>query len=155
MPSPGGQPLHVAPAEAGGRAERVGVVDQAPAHVGDGLEAPVRVVGEARHVAAVVHPPAVEALEVLAQVPPLERHRRPRHLVARRVGVVVVHAEQERVDRRPLEPQRHGLEHRVSHARQATGVAPPPQLVFEPCRSDARLANTGVGERLPAVPVRT
>ena len=35
----GGEPLHVAPAEAGGGAERVGVVDEALADVGDGLEA--------------------------------------------------------------------------------------------------------------------
>ena len=123
MPSPGGEPLHVAPAEAGGRAERVGVVDEALAHVGDGLEAAVRVVGEPGHVTAVVHPPAVEALEVLAELAPLERHRRPRHLVARRVGVVVVHAEQERIDGRPLEPQRHRLEHRVSHAATGYGRA--------------------------------
>ena len=35
-------------AEAGGGAERVGVVDRAPAHEGDRLEATVRVLGEAR-----------------------------------------------------------------------------------------------------------
>ena len=44
----GGEPLHVAPPEAGGGAQRVGVVDEALAHVGDGLEAAVRVVREAR-----------------------------------------------------------------------------------------------------------
>ena len=60
MPAAGGEPLHVAPPEPGGRAERVGVVDEALAHVGDGLEAAVRVVREAGHVAPVVHPPAVD-----------------------------------------------------------------------------------------------
>ena len=48
MPAAGGEPLHVAPAEAGGGAERVGVVDEAPAHVGDRLEAPVRVAAGSR-----------------------------------------------------------------------------------------------------------
>ena len=73
----GGEPLHVAPPEAGRGAERVGVVDEALAHVGDGLEAAVRVVREPGHVAPVVHAPAVDALEVHPEVAPLERHRRP------------------------------------------------------------------------------
>ena len=63
----GGEPLHVAPPEAGGGAERVRVVDEALADVGDGLEAAVGVLGEAGHHAAVVHPPAVDAGEVHAR----------------------------------------------------------------------------------------
>ncbi len=117
----GRQPLHVAAPEPCCGTERVGVVDEALADVGDRLEPPVRVVRKARHLAAVVHPPAVEALEVLAQVPPFQRHRGPRHVVARRVRVVMVHAEEERVGRRPLEPQRHRLQHRVSHAHRLRG----------------------------------
>ncbi|MNT02972.1 hypothetical protein D3C72_1374880 [compost metagenome] len=62
------QPLHVARAEARRGAERVGVVDVAVEHDGDGLEAAVRVPGEARHHVAVVHAPAVDAGEVLADV---------------------------------------------------------------------------------------
>ena len=61
MPLAGGQPLHVAAAEARGRAERIGVVDQALAHDGHGLEAAVRMRREAGHRLAVVHAPAVLA----------------------------------------------------------------------------------------------
>ena len=97
----GGQPLHVAAAEAGGGAERVAVVDQALADVGDGLEAAVRVGWEAGHDLAVVHPPAVDALEVLTELAAGERRRRAELGVARGVAVEVVDAEQERVDRLP------------------------------------------------------
>ena len=56
----------------GRRAERVGVVDQAAAHERDGLEAAVRVPGEAGHDVAVVHAPAVDAGEVGAELAALE-----------------------------------------------------------------------------------
>ena len=64
----GGQPLHVARAEARGGAERVGVIDEAAPHDRHRLEAAVRVLREARHHLAVVHAPAVLAREVLAEV---------------------------------------------------------------------------------------
>ena len=114
----GGHPLHVAAAEAGGGAQRVAVVDQALPHVGDRLEAAVRVGREAGHDLAVVHAPAVDALEVLTELAAGERRRRAELGVARRVAIDVVHAEQERVGRRPLEPERHGLQH-SAHERQA------------------------------------
>jgi hypothetical protein len=69
--------------------------------------------GEARHHVAVVHAPAVDALEVGADLPAGERGRGAEVLVALGVGVVVVHAEQERVDGRPLEAERHRLQHRI------------------------------------------
>ena len=78
----GGQPLDVAPAEAGGGAEGVGVVDVAPADIGHRLEAAVGVLGEAGHDQAVVHAPAVLAREVHAEVPPVERGLRGHALVA-------------------------------------------------------------------------
>ena len=56
---------------------------QAAAHDGDGLEAAVRVLREAGHDLAVVHAPAVLALEVLAQVAPGQRRGRALALVAR------------------------------------------------------------------------
>ena len=118
-----GQPLHVAPPEPRRGAERVGVVDQPPSHERDGLEAPVRVLREARDVLAVVHPPAVDPLEVLAHLPAVERRVGAQHLVAGGVRVVVVHAEQERIDRGPLEPDRNGLEDGARHGRQTTSVA--------------------------------
>ena len=114
MPSARGQPLHVARAEARRRAERIGVVDEAPPDDGHGLEAAMRVLREAGHDGAVVHAPAVLAREVLADVAPRERRRGPEALVARRVGVVVMHAEEERVGRLPRRPrERADLEDRV------------------------------------------
>ena len=101
-----GEPLHVAAPEAGGRAERVGVVDEAAAHERDGLEAAVRVLREAGHRRAVVHAPAVGAGEVHADVAARERRVGTQLLVAGGVVVDVVHAEQERVDGRPLEAER-------------------------------------------------
>ena len=71
-----GEPLHVAAAEARGRAERVGVVDEAVPHERDRLEAAVRVLREAGHRRAVVHAPAVDAGEVHADVAPGERRVR-------------------------------------------------------------------------------
>ena len=52
-------------------------------------------------------------LKDLADVASLERGRRAEVIVGLRIEVEVVHAEEERVDRRPLEPQRDGLDHRV------------------------------------------
>ena len=66
----GGQPLDVAAAEPRGRAERIGVIDQASAHDRDGLEAAVRMRRKARHDLAVIHAPAVLAGEVLPRSRP-------------------------------------------------------------------------------------
>ena len=104
MPFPA-VPLHVASAEAGGRPEGIGVVDEAAPRDGDRLEASVGVLGKARHHVAVVHPPAVLAFEVAADRAARERRVRAHRRVPRRVRVVVVHAEQERVDGLPGEAQ--------------------------------------------------
>ena len=66
----GGEPLHVAAAEARRRAERVGMIDEALAHDRHGLEAAMRMLRKPGHDVAVVHAPAVLALEVLAHVRP-------------------------------------------------------------------------------------
>ncbi|MEZ4369102.1 MAG: hypothetical protein R2939_22885 [Kofleriaceae bacterium] len=105
----GGEPLGVALAEAGGGAERVAVIDEAAPHQRHRLEAAVRVLRKPGHHLAVVHAPAVLAGEVLAEVTTGQRRRRPHRVVADRISVVVVNAEQERVDGRPLEAQRRGL----------------------------------------------
>jgi len=86
------------------------MVHEAAAHDRHRLEAAVRVRGKARHAAAVVHAPAVLAAEIVAKLPPSERRRRPEGAVARRVGVVVVRAEQERIDGGPQRAQRLGLQ---------------------------------------------
>ena len=71
MPLPGGEPLHVAPAEAGGGTERVGVVDEALPHEGHRLEARgAGGSGKPGTVLAVVHAPAVDAGEVLPRSRP-------------------------------------------------------------------------------------
>ena len=161
MPPPGGEPLRVTAAEARRGAERVGVVDDAAPHVGDGLEPAVRVLREARHLGAVVHPPAVDAGEVGAQLPPRERRVGPEAPVARRVGVVVVHAEQERVDRRPGAPrQRHRLQHdllghdlvhlSVQPARARPGFPGPRSRLYRPGRDRCTRARRAWRQHSPA-----
>ena len=108
----GGHPLGVAVAEAGGGPHRVGVIDQAVAHMGDGLEASVRMLGEARHPAAVVHRPAVLFGEVVTQGATGELLRgRTEVIHAFGVVVSVMGDEQEGVDRGPLGTQRKRLEY--------------------------------------------
>ena len=117
---PGGEPLHVAPAEASGGTEGVGVVDVALPGEGHRLEAPVGVLGEPRDRAAVVHAPAVGAREVHADVAGLQRGCRAHVLVGRGVVVEVVDAEEERVGGGPLEAEGDGLQHWVGHEGEAT-----------------------------------
>ena len=116
------EPLHVAATEARRRAQRIGMVDEALPHERDRLEASMRVLWEARNDAAVVHPPSVGPGEVHAEVACCERRRRPHVLVRFGIQVEVVHAEQERVQRRPLDSERHRLEHGISHARSLRGA---------------------------------
>src|SRR5690606_1703032 len=108
-------PLHVAGTKARGGAERVGVVGEAAAHDRDRLETAMRMAREARHDLPVVHPPAVAALEVLAEMTPLERCRRAEALVAGRGEIVVIGAEQKRVDARPRKPEASGTQDHVAH----------------------------------------
>jgi hypothetical protein len=85
------------------------MVQQAAPHDGDGFEAAVRMLRKPRDDLAVVHAPAVLALEVLAQVASRERCARPEAVVAGRVVVVVVNTEQERIARLPGKAlRRHG-----------------------------------------------
>ena len=114
----GREPLRVAASETGRGTQRVGVVDQPPAHQRDGLEATMGMLGKPGHLGAVIHAPAVARLEVgcRSRDPRAIAPRRTESTVARGVQVEVVDAEQERVDRRPLEPQRHFLQHRIVHA---------------------------------------
>ena len=111
----GSQPLHIATAKAGRRAQRIAVIDQPLAHECHRLEATVRVVGESWHLVAVVHAPTVDALEVLPHLPALQRGVRTERTVARRVLIEVVYTEQEWVDRRPLETDGEPL-HDDAHA---------------------------------------
>ena len=115
-PTACGHPLDVATPVAGRRAERVGVVDEPLAHERDRLEPPVGVLREAGDVRTVVHPPAVDGFEVVPDRAAVQRRGRPEATVGGRVRVEVVDAEQERVDRRPLEAEGDGLDHRGSHA---------------------------------------
>ena len=134
-PGAGGEPLHVAGAVAGRGAERVGVVDIATADEGDGLEATVGMLGEARHGAAVVHAPAVGAGEIASYGPSLEAARvGPQCTVAGRVGVVVMHAEKERVARLPRRRTKNeGVQH-----RRSVGQVHPRTLVTTPTHPQRR-----------------
>ena len=105
----GSQPLHVAPAEPRRRAERVGVVDQAAPHERDRLEPTMRVLRKAGNRFTVIHAPTVAAREVLAEIPTLEAGVGAEAGVPLRIGVVVMDAEEERVERGPLEAERNGL----------------------------------------------
>ena len=71
----GGEPLGVAATEAGSGTERVTVVDEPGPHIRDGLEAAVRMGREPRHLRPVVHVPAVDIVEVLADATPGQRAR--------------------------------------------------------------------------------
>ena len=99
--APRRHPLHVAGAEACGGAERVRVVDEAAPHDGDRLEAAMGMLREAGHHVAVVHAPAVLALEVHPDPAPGKGRRRSHLRVAERIGVVMMDAEEERIDRGP------------------------------------------------------
>ena len=77
--------------------------------------------GKARHHVAVVHAPAVLALEVLADVAAGERGRGPEPLVAAGIGVVVVHAEQERIRGFPGKPR--GLTASIGSSPSARDVS--------------------------------
>src|ERR1700682_4598999 len=98
-----GKPLRIPRAVAGGRAERVEVIDGPLAHHRDGLEATVRMLGKAGDHVAVIHAPAVLPFEILPDLASLERGGWPQALVPGRVGVVVVGAEEEWVRRLPGE----------------------------------------------------
>jgi hypothetical protein len=83
------------------------------AHDGHRLEAAVRVCRKAGHGLAVVHAPAVLATKVLPQIAPCQRGLRALLVVAGRVGIVVMHAEQKRVYGLPGEGQGLDLEEGV------------------------------------------
>ena len=58
----------VAVAEAGGRSERVGMIDVATPRDGDRLKAAMRVLGKTGHHMPVVHAPAVDTGEVVTHL---------------------------------------------------------------------------------------
>jgi hypothetical protein len=87
------------------------VVDEPAPDERDGLESPMGVLRKSRDRRAVIHPPAIDPGEVVADLASLEGGRRPHVLVARGIVVDVVNAEEERVGGRPLEAERSGLEH--------------------------------------------
>ena len=122
----GSEPLHIATTKSRCGAERIGVVDQAFAHDGDGLKTAVRMRRKARDRAAVVHAPAVLAGEILSDVASVQRRIGPQLRIAARIGVVVVDAEQERIDRGPLRTQSLGIQDRAGrHGRMGVSGCRP------------------------------
>src|SRR6476660_9079167 len=108
------------------------MVDQALANDRHGLETAMRMAREARHRVAVVHAPAVLAAEVLAEVATGQRRVGPEPAVRPRIGVVVIDAEQERIDRFPGESERldlddgwsgHGLPHKPGKCGHAAALS--------------------------------
>src|SRR5688572_9715344 len=77
------------------------MIDVARAHDRHGFKSAVRMLGKAGHDVAVVHPPAVLALEVLADLPSTERGGRTEPVVAGGIVIDVMDAEEERVVRLP------------------------------------------------------
>jgi len=96
--------------EARSCAERVAVVDEALAHERHGLEAAVRVLRKPGHGVAVIHAPAVLTREVLAHVSAGERRRGTQAVVARRVQIDMVNADEERILGLPRKPERRHAE---------------------------------------------
>jgi hypothetical protein len=88
------------------------MVDEAAAHPRHGLEAAMRVRGEAGHLGTVVQAPAVLAAEVGADLAAGQARRGAVTAVAARVAVVVVNAEQEGVELRPGHAERGGADDR-------------------------------------------
>ena len=94
------------------------MIDESLAHERHCLETAMGMLREPGDGAPVVHPPALGALEVHAEIARRERRGRAHVLVRLGVQVEMVHAEEERVDRRPLEPEWYDLQDRirVAHA---------------------------------------
>src|SRR5688572_17720625 len=107
----GGQPLHVAHPEAGGRAERIGMIDITLADDGHRLEAAMRMLRKAGDDVAVVHAPAVLALEVLADLASGKRGLRSEPIVTGRIEIDVMDAEEKRVVGLPALAERRSEEH--------------------------------------------
>jgi hypothetical protein len=123
---PARQPLDVTASEPGGGPERVGMVDEALADIRHSFEAPMRVLGEARHDASVVHAPAVGTGEIHPEIARLEWCGRAHVLVGSRVAIQVVDAEEEWVGRAPLPAKGNSLQNRIIHLREPNDVPRPP-----------------------------
>ena len=123
----GGEPLEVAAAVTSCGAHGIGVIDEAAPHDRHRFEAAVRMLGKAGDDVAVIHAPAVDALEIHADVAAGERRCRAELGVSGRVGVVVVDAKEKRIARAPRKAERVNAEHDVFHLRfTRLGRARPP-----------------------------
>src|SRR5882672_467053 len=108
------------------------MIDQPSPNDRDGFEASMRMARKTGHGVAVVHAPAVLSGEVLTDVAAGQRRRRPHRVVACRVSVVVVDAEQERVGRLPLKTERANLLDGRAHAISREGEANAAMLLHPP-----------------------
>src|SRR3954451_20702133 len=66
---------------------------------------------EAGHDLAVVHRPAVDAVEVLSEPATGQRRGRTHRRIPGRISIEVVHTEEEGISGLPLEPERERLQH--------------------------------------------
>ena len=107
----GGQPLHITRAETRCRTQRIRMVNMPLSHDSDRLKTSVRVRRKAGNGLAVVHAPAVFVAEIAAHLPTRQRCCRSHVLIADRVVIDVMHAEQKRVNGLPGEGQSRELEY--------------------------------------------
>jgi hypothetical protein len=73
------------------------------------------VLREARHHVPVIHAPAVAVREIGPDLTAAERHGGALEVVAFRVGVDVVHREDERIDAGPREAEFHEFDDGIGH----------------------------------------
>src|SRR5262249_45756921 len=109
------EPLHVAGSEACGCAERIRMIDVSVAHDRDRFESTMRMLRKSRNGAAVIHPPAVLAFKVLSDVSSGERRGGPEPLLAFRIHIVVVHAEEEWVGCFPRDTESLDVDNGITH----------------------------------------
>ena len=111
------------------------MINETLANDGDRFKTAMRVLRKPGDLLTVIHPPAVDSLEVLADVSSRERRCRPHVVVSCRIRVIVMNAKEERIRGLPRKAERLNVEHdAVLHGAEcsrptaatkaATGVRP-------------------------------
>ena len=93
--------------------QRVRVIDKSLSRDRNRFEAAMGVLGETGDPFAVIHAPAVLAAEIMTDGSPCKGVHGSHILIPRGIGVLVVSAEQERVQRLPSRPQRRYIDQPV------------------------------------------
>ena len=96
-----GEPLHVAVTETRCGAERVGMVDESLANNRHGFKSTVRMRRKSGNALTVIHAPTILTGEVLPDITTGKRRVWPKPAIPARISVVVMNAQQKRIDRVP------------------------------------------------------